>query len=73
MPEEQAGAVYGAGDGSYALLNYGSEKQNTTVSACPVQSSSVFISRDQRYVFAANQTAHTLTVQDRGSWVPAMA
>jgi hypothetical protein len=64
MPEEQAGAVYGAGDGSYALLNYGSEKQNTTVSL-PGQSSSVFISRDERYVFAANQTAHTLTVQDR--------
>ena len=64
MPEEQAGAVYGAGDGSYALLNYASEKQNTTVSL-PGQSSGVFISRDQRYVFAANQTAHTLTVQDR--------
>ena len=64
MPEEQAGAVYGAGDGSYALLNYASEKQTTTVSL-PGQSSSVFISRDQRYVFAANQTAHTLTVQDR--------
>src|SRR5277367_5613582 len=64
MPEEQAGAVYGAGDGSYALLNYGSEKQNTTVSL-PGASSSVYISRDQRYVFAANQTAHTLTVQDR--------
>jgi hypothetical protein len=28
-------------------------------------SSSIFISRDQRYVFAANQAAHTLTVQDR--------
>jgi hypothetical protein len=64
MPEEQAGAVYGAGDGSYALLNYASEKQTTTVSL-PGQSSGVFISRDQRYVFAANQTAHTLTVQDR--------
>jgi hypothetical protein len=64
MPEEQAGAVYGAGDGSYALLNYASEKQNTTVSL-PGQSSSVFISRDERYVFAANQAAHTLTVQDR--------
>jgi hypothetical protein len=64
MPEEQAGAVYGAGDGSYALLNYASEKQNTTVSL-PGQSSGVFVSRDQRYVFAANQTAHTLTVQDR--------
>jgi len=64
MPEEQAGAVYGAGDGSFALLNYASEKQNTTVSL-PGQSSGVFISRDERYVFAANQTAHTLTVQDR--------
>ncbi len=70
MPEEQAGAVYGAGDGSYALLNYGSEKQTTTLSL-PGASSSIFISRDQRYVFAANQTAHTLTVQDRGSSTPA--
>jgi hypothetical protein len=64
MPEEQAGAVYGAGDGTYALLNYAQEKQTTTVTL-PGASSSVFISRDQRYVFAANQTAHTLTVQDR--------
>ena len=64
MPEEQAGAVYGAGDGSYALLNYAGEKQTTTVSL-PGASSSVYISRDQRYVFAANQTAHTLTIQDR--------
>ncbi len=64
MPEEQAGAVYGAGDGSYALLSYASEKQTTTVSL-PGASSSVFISRDQRYVFAANQTAHTVTIQDR--------
>ncbi len=64
MPEEQAGAVYGAGDGSYALLNYAQEKQTTTVTL-PGASSSVFISRDQRYVFAANQAAHTLTIQDR--------
>ncbi len=64
MPEEQAGAVYGSGDGSYALLNYQQEKQNTTVSLSG-QSSSVYISRDERYVFAANQSAHTLTVQDR--------
>jgi hypothetical protein len=64
MPEEQAGGVYGAGDGSFALLNYATEKETTTVTL-PGASSSVFISRDQRYVFAANQTAHTLTVQDR--------
>jgi hypothetical protein len=70
MPEEQAGAVYGSGDGSYALLSYGTEKQNTTVSL-PGASSSVFISRDQRYVFAANQALHTLTVQDRLGTTPA--
>jgi hypothetical protein len=64
MPEEQVGAVYGAGDGSFALVNYATEKQATTISL-PGASSSVFISRDQRYVFAANQGAHTLTVQDR--------
>jgi hypothetical protein len=64
MPEEQVGAVYGAGDGSFALINYATEKQTTGISL-PGQSSSVYISRDQRYVFAANQAAHTLTVQDR--------
>jgi hypothetical protein len=64
MPEEQIGAVYGAGDGSYALISYASEKQTTTISL-PGASSGIFISHDQRYVFAANQAAHTLTVQDR--------
>jgi hypothetical protein len=64
MPEEQVGAAYGVGDGSFALLNYQSEKQTTTITL-PGASSSVFISRDQRYVFAANQAAHTVTVQDR--------
>jgi hypothetical protein len=64
MPEEQVGAVYGAGDGSFALVDYATEKQTTTVTVNGA-SSSIFISRDQRYVFAANQAAHTLTVQDR--------
>jgi hypothetical protein len=64
MPEEQVGAVYGVGDGSFALISYATEKQTTTVSL-PGASSSVFISHDQRYVFAANQAAHTLTVEDR--------
>src|ERR1700730_16599675 len=48
MPEEQAGAVYGAGDGSYALLNYASEKQTTTP-RLPCAPSSVFMSHDQMY------------------------
>ena len=55
--------VYGAGDGSYALLNYAKKADHHRELAGA--SSSVFISRDQRYVFAANQAAHTLTVQDR--------
>jgi len=42
MPEEQAGAVYGAGTAAMPA-NYASEKQNTTVSL-PGQSSGVFIS-----------------------------
>src|ERR1700744_524667 len=67
MPEEQIGAVYGSGDGSYALVSYASEKQNTTVTLNGA-SSSVFISHDQRYVFAANQAAHSLNVQDRILW-----
>jgi len=52
-----------AGDGSYALLNYASEKQNTTVSL-PGQSSGVFISRDQRYVFSPTRppTRHTCRI-----------
>jgi hypothetical protein len=64
MPEEQTGAVYGSGDGSYALVNYASEKQNTTVTLDGA-ASSVYISHDQRYLFAANQTIHTLNIQDR--------
>ena len=66
LPEEQAGAVYGSGDGSYALLDYQLERQNSTISL-PGASSSVYVSRNQQYLFAANQQANTLTVQDRGA------
>ncbi|AXC11033.1 hypothetical protein ACPOL_1689 [Acidisarcina polymorpha] len=70
MPEEQLGAVYNAGDGSVALINYATEKQSTSVSGSP--SSSIFISRDQRYLIAAEQTAHASVINDRviGRTVP---
>ncbi len=65
LPEEQSGAVYGSGDGSYALLDYQLERQTSTISL-PGASSSVYVSRNQQFLFAANQQANTLTVQDRG-------
>lgn len=62
MPEEQLGAVYGSGDGSFALISYGSEKESGTVSGLPGLSSSIFVTRSQQYVFAANEAASVLTV-----------
>ena len=63
MPEEQLGAVYGSGDGSLALVNYAKESLNGAgVSGLYGLSSSIFITRNQNYVFAANQSANVLTV-----------
>lgn len=62
MPEEQFGAVYGAGDGSFILANYATEKVTKTVAGIPVPSSSIFVTRNQTYLFAASQEAHQFTV-----------
>ncbi len=63
MPEEQSGAVYNSGDGSLSMINYSTEKQSTSIAGSP--SASIFISRSQGYVVAADQTAHYLVVTDR--------
>jgi hypothetical protein len=63
MPEEQEGAVYGSGDGSYTLINYATESAaKGTVSGLNGLSSSIFISRNLSVVVAANQSTHVLTV-----------
>lgn len=67
MPEEQLGAVYNSGDGSFTFVNYASEKVATTISTLPAASSSVFTTRDQKYLFAASQSLHVLTVLDRSN------
>ena len=64
MPEEQLGAVYGAGDGSLHLVNYQKESDNGAQKGIAGTSSSIFITRNQRYVFAANQQATVLSVVD---------
>ena len=66
MPEEQVGAVYASGDGSYQLVNYQKENQLTTEKGLNGLSSSVFITRNEQYVFAANQASTVLTVLDSG-------
>jgi hypothetical protein len=62
MPEEQFGAVYGAGDGSLTLANYAGEKTSGTVGSLSGLSSSIFITRNGAFVFAASQSAHQLTI-----------
>jgi hypothetical protein len=62
MPEEQFGAVYGSGDGSLTLVSYASERATGTVGGLNGPSSSVFITRNKAYAFAASQEAHQFTV-----------
>jgi hypothetical protein len=62
MPEEQRGAVYGFGDGSLSIVNYQTEASSTTVSGLQGLSSSVFLTRNLNWAFAANQTTHVLTI-----------
>ncbi len=67
MPEELTGAVYSSGDGTLTQINYAGEKTIGAVSGLNGASSSVFITRNQTYIFAASQTSHVLTVVDKSS------
>jgi len=65
LPEEQIGAVYGSGDGSFVGVNYAKESATGAIAALGTLSSSIFVSRNQAYVIAADQQAHVLTVVDK--------
>ena len=67
MPEELSGAVYGSGDGSLALVNYAKEATNGTVSGLNGPSSSIFVTRNGAYTFAASQSYHVLTVVNKAT------
>ncbi len=67
MPEEQLGAVYGSGDGSLATVDYQKESSAGTQTGLNGESSSIFVTRDQKFVFAANQVSHVLTIVDKAS------
>jgi len=65
LPEEQAGAVYGSGDGSLGLINYAKESYTGSAGTVNGFSSSIFVSRNLRWVIAANQQSTVLTILDR--------
>ena len=67
MPEEQIGAVYGSGDGSFNLVNYAKENTTGAVSGLNGNSSSVFVTRNETYVIAASQASHVLTIVNRAT------
>ena len=67
MPEEQIGAVYGSGDGSFTTIDYQKETAGGTAKGLTGTSSSIYMSRSRQYVVAANQTSHVLTVVDQSS------
>ena len=62
MPEEQMGGVYGAGDGSFQVGNYGTELVTSPAKGLNGPSSSIFVTRNGQWVFAANQQSHVLTI-----------
>jgi hypothetical protein len=67
MPEEQMGAIYGSGDGTLTIANYQTEKATGSVSGLNGLSSSIFMTRNGNYVFAASQGSHVLTIANRGN------
>jgi hypothetical protein len=67
MPEEQTGAVYGSGDGSFTVANYEKESAGGAQKGLNGTSSSIFITRNQNYIFAASQTNHVMTIADNSS------
>ena len=67
MPEEQLGAVYGAGDGSLTMIDYAKEKTSGSVTGLSGLSSSVFLTRNRAFAFAASQSAHVFTVVNQSA------
>jgi hypothetical protein len=71
MPEEQIGAVYASGDGSFTTVDYQKESAGTGQTGLPGISSSIFITRNQKYVIAASQTSNLVTIINRATAVNA--
>jgi hypothetical protein len=67
MPEENVAAVYGSGDGTLTTVNYQTEKTTGTVGGLNGLSSSIFMTRNGTYIFAASQASHVFTIVNQGN------
>jgi hypothetical protein len=68
MPNEQAGAVYSSGDGTFTIVDYAAETATGgAVSNLNGLSSSIYISRNRQYVVAASQASRVLTMINRAT------
>ncbi len=66
LPAEETGAVFNQGDGSFDVISYTSESVTTpkTASALGGIASSIFLTHDLNYIYAAQQQNHVMTVFD---------
>jgi hypothetical protein len=66
LPAEEAGAVFNQGDGSFDVINYSTEAVSKPYPATQLGgiASSIFITHDLSYIYAAQQQNHVLTVVD---------
>lgn len=64
FPEQSLGYVYGAGDGSFTRINYGTEAVAGAVSGVPNPSDSIAVTSSGTQVYAASGSAGGVIVQD---------
>jgi hypothetical protein len=64
QPEEQYGAVYGSFDGGLIPIDYQKESASPAITGLNGLSSSIYITRNHKKVFAASQSANVFTVVD---------
>lgn len=61
MPEEQIGAVYGTGDGSFSLVNYAKESSSAAKGISGLYPS-IYITRNESLLIAASTASSVVTV-----------
>lgn len=64
LPEQQIGAVYGAGDGSFEVISYARESSGVPIAIPGGLSSSIFIDQPRQFIYAANGLNHVISVVD---------
>ena len=62
MPEQEVGGVFGAGDGSYVIVNYAQEKTASPITIPGGISTSIFVDQARDFVYAANEQTHVVSV-----------